>query len=417
MRTRIVVPCYNEARRLDVPAFEAFLSSSRDVGLVLVNDGSTDDTLEVLRQVASRWPDRAHVIDQQPNAGKAEAVRTGMRYAFASGATYSGYFDADLATPLDAIDEFIVTLDRHSGIDIVIGSRLLLLGRAIKRSAKRHYLGRVFATAASVVLDLPVYDTQCGAKLFRSTEAVREVFDRPFGSRWIFDVEIFARYLNGRGSRDALYELPLLRWMDVGDSRVKGIDFIRAIAEMAGIYRTYRLPKDSRFVMRLATSRALRYTSVGAIGTLVHYLTLTLAVEVLRQRVMVATTVGSILGAMVNYVLNYHFTFASRASHTRTAPRFLAVATLSAALNFAGMWVAVELLRVQYLIAQIACTFMVLVVGYVLNKLWTFGTSPPLVVGVAVDTSGSFAESRPAVAAAPVDADVQASAAWDTPER
>ena len=220
-----------------------------------------------------------------------------------------------------------------------------------------------------------------------------------------------------RKPENALYELPLLRWMNIGDSRVKGIDFIRAIAEMAGIYRTYRLPKDSRLV---TGSGDLAGSSVhecpGAIGTLVHYLTLTLAVEVLRQRVMVATTVGSILGAMVNYVLNYHFTFASRASHTRTAPRFLAVATLSAALNFAGMWVAVELLRVQYLIAQSPARSWSWSSAMSSTKFWTFGTSPPLVVGVAVDTSGSFAESRPAVAAAPVDADVQASAAWDTPD-
>ncbi len=415
MRTLIVVPCYNEASRLDARAFETYLSSSGDVGFVLVNDGSTDRTLEVLRDMAGRWPGRVHVIDQQPNAGKAEAVRVGMLHAFGTGVAYSGYFDADLATPLDSIDEFIATLDRHAGIDVVIGSRLLLLGRAIKRSAKRHYLGRVFATAASVVLDLPVYDTQCGAKLFRSTDLIRGLFARPFGSRWIFDVEIFARYLNDQGRREALYELPLLRWEDIGGSRVKGIDFVRAIAEMAGIYRTYRLPRDSRFVIRLATSPALRYATVGAIGTLAHYITLTILVEALHQPVMRATTIGAIVGAIVNYALNYHFTFASQASHARTFPRFLAVATVSAGLNYCGMWVAVELFKIHYMIAQLACTFGVLVFGYLLNKLWTFAIQPTPAVRTSVDNAAAFVDALPASAVGSAPAEVQSSTAWDNP--
>jgi putative flippase GtrA len=389
VQTQIVVPCYNEGRRLDVPAFEAFLGSSRDVGLIMVNDGSEDDTLRVLEGLASRWPDRVHVIDQQPNAGKAEAVRNGMLHAFETGAAYSGYFDADLATPLDAVREFVARLDQHPEIDIVIGARLMLLGRKIDRSAKRHYLGRVFATAASIVLDLPVYDTQCGAKLFRATEPVRELFGRPFGSRWIFDVEIFARYLAGRGRREALYELPLQQWADIGESRVKGIDFVRAIAEMASIYRTYGLPRDQRFVMRLATSRAIRYASVGAIGTVVHYVTLTTAVEVFHQPVMLATTAGSLLGAIVNYILNYHFTFASKAAHAYTFPRFVTVAALSAGLNFVGMWLAVQVLKIHYLVAQLACTFAVLVFGYLLNKLWTFGAAPRIVVSAVLEAPAS----------------------------
>jgi putative flippase GtrA len=375
MRTRVVVPCYNEANRLDVSAFDKFLAAKDDVGFVLVNDGSSDGTLAVLQGLAARWPARVEVIDQQPNAGKAEAVRVGMLSAFASGAQYAGYFDADLATPLEAIADFVGALDRNPGIDVMIGARLLLLGRHIARKAKRHYLGRVFATAASVVLDLPVYDTQCGAKLFRTKPATRELFDAPFGSRWIFDVEILARYLTGGGRREALYELPLNRWTDVGESKVQSADFVRAIAEMASIYRTYGLPRDARLALRFVTSPLVRYAAAGAVGTMFHIGTVMAAVELGHQAPATATIYGSFLGAVVNYILNYYLTFGSRASHLRTIPRFFSVAAFSAALNYVGMGLLVGRMHVYYLAAQLLCTLTVLFVGFTLNKLWTFASA------------------------------------------
>ena len=94
------------------------------------------------------------------------------------------------------------------------------MGRDVKRNAWRHYLGRVFATAVSLALDLPVYDTQCGAKMLRVNAATGTLFATPFRSRWIFDVELIARYLRlpvapGEPSRrDRLYELVLPAWHD-----------------------------------------------------------------------------------------------------------------------------------------------------------------------------------------------------------
>ena len=156
-------------------------------------------------------------------------------------ATYFGYWDADLATPLDAVAGFVEILDRDPRIDVVIGARVALLGRDIQRRLLRHYVGRVFATAASVVLRLPVFDTQCGAKLFRCNADMRGLFERPFGSRWIFDVEVLARYLaRPSASSQGLYELPLARWVDVGESRLKLRDFVHAAADLATIYRQYR---------------------------------------------------------------------------------------------------------------------------------------------------------------------------------
>src|SRR5215467_14112109 len=228
MRVQIVVPCYNEEARLDVSAFADFLARTPQTGLILVNDGSRDGTLSVLNRLAQQFPEQVVVVDQAENKGKAEAVRVGMLRAIDSGVEYVGYFDADLATPLDSSCEFVELLDRHPELKFIIGARVALLGRSITRKASRHYSGRLFATAASLVLALPIYDTQCGAKLLRVDERTRSLFERPFGSRWIFDVELFARYLSTYGSRNGLFELPLRRWTDVGESKVKWHDFMRA---------------------------------------------------------------------------------------------------------------------------------------------------------------------------------------------
>jgi hypothetical protein len=128
----------------------------------------------------------------------------------------------------------------------VLGSRVRLLGRSIERSALRHYLGRVFATGASLTLGLPVYDTQCGAKLFRVTPALARVLERPFLTRWVFDVELLARYGqvvsvgSGPAVERRVYELPLQHWRDVPGSKVRPWDFVRSGLELVRIWRLYR---------------------------------------------------------------------------------------------------------------------------------------------------------------------------------
>jgi dolichyl-phosphate beta-glucosyltransferase len=243
--TTIVVPCYNEESRFDAAAFGEALS--RDPGLVLifVNDGSTDDTLALLREFEKSHQGRASAIDQQPNKGKAEAVRVGMLAGFRSDTRFVGYWDADLATPLNEIPRFVEIFDSDSALELVIGSRVKLLGRSIERHAARHYLGRIAATVASITLQLAVYDTQCGAKLFRNDRDMQALFQDPLISGWVFDVEIIARLICDRrargltGAEDVLYELPLNQWHDVIGSKVKASAFLHAFTEMFRIYFRY----------------------------------------------------------------------------------------------------------------------------------------------------------------------------------
>jgi dolichyl-phosphate beta-glucosyltransferase len=244
-RTTIVIPCYNEAFRFDAEAFASALSRDPDLDLIFVNDGSSDGTLALLRDFETAHRDRASAIDQQPNRGKAEAVRTGMLAGFQGDADFVGYWDADLATPLDEIPRFIETFEAHPELQIVIGSRVKLLGRSIERRAPRHYLGRIAATLTSITLRLGVYDTQCGAKLFRNDSAMLNLFEDPLESGWVFDVELIARLIRDRrvqglsGAETVLYELPLNRWHDVAGSKVKPSSFLRALVEMFRIRIRY----------------------------------------------------------------------------------------------------------------------------------------------------------------------------------
>jgi hypothetical protein len=122
------------------------------------------------------------------------------------------------------------------------------MGRMVERNAWRHYMGRVFATVVSMMLRLPIYDTQCGAKLFRASPRTRAIFAEPFLARWTFDVEILARRIRVAAAEPSqappiesvLIEVPLRAWRDVPGSKLRPHDAFRALWELTTIALTYR---------------------------------------------------------------------------------------------------------------------------------------------------------------------------------
>jgi len=205
-----------------------------------------DDTIRPGETDVAPACDHLEVVDPEIfTAIKAEAVRQGVLAALERRPRFIGYWDADLATPLDAIEPFRQRLLERNDIEFVFGARIRMLGRAIDRHAHRHYLGRVFATVASMTLGMGVYDTQCGAKLFRASDETAALFQRPFITGWIFDVELIARLMRqrrqsgGPPAEQVIFEQPLERWGDVAGSKVRPRDFFKAIYELVTIYRTY----------------------------------------------------------------------------------------------------------------------------------------------------------------------------------
>ena len=242
----LVVPCFNEEARLDGRAFLDFTASLPTVRLLFVDDGSRDRTPEILDGLQAGASEAVDVIHLPANQGKAAAVREGVLAGLRRAPDLVGFWDADLSTPLSAVDDFLTFAAKRPEVDVMLGSRVALMGRDIRREAWRHYIGRVFATGVSLSLGLPVYDTQCGAKVLRANEALAAVFERPFHSPWIFDVEMIARYAAlpaGPGEparRDRIYELAVPQWHHVAGSKLRWTDFVRAVYELVYIHRTYR---------------------------------------------------------------------------------------------------------------------------------------------------------------------------------
>ena len=223
----LVIPCHNEAKRLDIQAFTDAAEKWPWVSFCFVDDGSTDSTASKLACLSNQSP-AFHAIYLEKNMGKAEAVRRGMLHICEnSHADCAGFWDADLATPLDAIPSFMQQFEARAGLKGVIGSRWPHLGTDIRRSALRNFSGAVAKFLIRRVLGVPVWDTQCGAKIF-TRETARAIFGAPFKTKWLFDVELLARLGKndlGKGVR----EIPLEAWYDVPGSKVG----LRALFELA----------------------------------------------------------------------------------------------------------------------------------------------------------------------------------------
>jgi glycosyltransferase involved in cell wall biosynthesis len=181
-KTAIVVPCYNEEKRMKADEFQNFARRYPNVTFLFVNDCSTDNTMQLINDICKSNPNQMLNMSLESNKGKAEAVRMGFLNAIdmtSKSFKNIGYWDADLATPLDAITKMTKHLESPE-ILMVFGARVKLLNHRIKRKAVRHYLGRIYATFASLVLNLQIYDTQCGAKILKKISELKTVFNRSF---------------------------------------------------------------------------------------------------------------------------------------------------------------------------------------------------------------------------------------------
>jgi len=239
----VVIPCYNEVNRLPV---EMILDYSPHFHFVLVDDGSSDGTKEKLLSLESS---KIHPLILKKNSGKAEAVRQGFLYALKQieneEQSWIGFLDADLATPLNEIFLMMQYKDAfYPTARSVWASRWFRLGSQIDRKLSRHYSGRVFATLAYLFTKIPTYDSQCGAKLFQK-EYIKNIFERPFITRWLFDIEIYFRLKDEWGETkiaQEIVEYPLKNWTDVDGSKINLTEMIfKVLPQLYKIRKYYKI--------------------------------------------------------------------------------------------------------------------------------------------------------------------------------
>jgi glycosyltransferase involved in cell wall biosynthesis len=247
MKTGIIIPCYNEGKRLNSNAFIDFIKENQDYHLCFVNDGSKDNTMEVLQNMKMAAPYGVSIVDVKKNVGKASAVRAGVRFLYNKrDISNIGFIDADLSTDFRDFKDLVKTLKSNENLSVVFGSRNSG-GGGIKRDFVRNLLSKTIKTFILFILGLPIRDTQCGAKVF-TRSIVPVVYGDAFISRWLFDVEIFLRlkkYLGKKNVMNHIVEQPLMRWVHVDDSKLGLKDSLEIPARLFHIWTSYSLfPKQ-----------------------------------------------------------------------------------------------------------------------------------------------------------------------------
>jgi len=236
----IVIPAYNESERLGSPLtkiLEFLASNDVNAEVIVVDDGSSDDTAAVAERIFKSTPKlSAHVIRYDKNRGKGFAVKTGLLAAHADAALFT---DADLSTPIEEMSKLIDPIKRGE-VDVAFGSRALdrtLIGT--HQPWRREQGGKVMNLIIRTMSGLPFADTQCGFKAFNMLK-FRPLLDVVRIDRFGFDVEFLfvANYHKLR-----MKEIPV-RWNDVEGSKVSVVrDTRRMITELSQIRSNARKGK------------------------------------------------------------------------------------------------------------------------------------------------------------------------------
>ena len=219
----IVIPCYNESLQIlsTLETIKKYLDSKKHIWeIIVVDDGSQDDTTEIVRSFCLKDP-RVQILTI-PHSGKGWAVKTGMSKA---NGNFRFMCDADLSMPINEIDKFFEHMAK--GYDVVVGSRELSESQRFNEPKIRHVMGRIFNLFAKKVSLTDFYDTQCGFKCFKKN-AAEHIFSRQTNKGFAFDIEILKL---AKKANFNLIEVPIV-WYHKRPSKVKiHIDSIKMIKD------------------------------------------------------------------------------------------------------------------------------------------------------------------------------------------
>jgi glycosyltransferase involved in cell wall biosynthesis len=231
----MVVPCFNEAKRLDLSYFNT-LSEIKSTMWIFVDDGSTDGTSKMLENF-SKKENIIHVTIND-NVGKSNAVAYGMNYAAKniSNIGWLGFLDSDGAFATGDVESVIKMTSQIKEYDALYTSRVKMAGRNIKRNNVRHFIARIITSIFGLVWkDIP-YDTQSGFKLYRYYDNFNLMFINPFKTRWFLDIELSIRFLHHKGKNIKVWEEPVSSWFDIPGSKIDYRQSARIILEAMYIF-------------------------------------------------------------------------------------------------------------------------------------------------------------------------------------
>lgn len=235
----LVVPCFNEENRFNSNYFKELLNHS-NLRILFVNDGSTDQTQYVIENFVDISEGKASLLNLPRNIGKANAVRGGFLSAFNSNFSRIGFLDADGAFPSEIVLGALHLIGTENfNLNSLWFSRVKLAGSKIERNWMRHYVGRIIATIATYGIPNCPYDTQAGFKLFVNDEDTKKIWEKPFTTKWLFDIEIILR-LDELNLSDAIREIPVQAWRDVKGSKINAMTAISILIEMLKILKLKR---------------------------------------------------------------------------------------------------------------------------------------------------------------------------------
>ncbi|MCB9224136.1 MAG: glycosyltransferase [Crocinitomicaceae bacterium] len=236
----IVVPCFNESDRLLKDDYLQFVNEHPEFNLLFVDDGSTDNTHEVLKEL-SLESENIEVLKLKANTGKASAIRSGIKEVLSDDQyTILGYLDADLAVPFSELLRLKEQLDQ--GYEYAFSSKKVTPGSELEYKFKRYFVGRVLSTLVKGSLKTKFFDTQCGCKLM--TKEVAQIgFEDEFINPWLFDIEILWRLIIAKNRaflKEKTIEVPVMKLFNRGSSRIKAIDLISLPLDFLKIHRFYK---------------------------------------------------------------------------------------------------------------------------------------------------------------------------------
>lgn len=225
----IIVPCFNEEKIIYnnlIKIYQFMIKQKVNFEIILINDGSKDKTeLEIKKAINYLNSKRIKAFNLKKNQGKGYAVKEGVKK---SSGDYVLFMDADLATDLKEITNFIKIKDKF---DIIIGNRI---SKKAKREIFRKLSGKISYLITQLVLGLDIKDTQCGFKLFNKKSLI--IFKEQKINRWGFDFELL--YL-ARKKGFKIKEV-LVKWKEMPDSKVKVIDYIKTFKELRMVKKIHK---------------------------------------------------------------------------------------------------------------------------------------------------------------------------------